>query len=254
MSAKTTTTKITGDRKRRRDPTSELNAQQEKFCQRYALHKNGAQAYGEAYPKSLTNTSQYRAESASRMLAQPKISSRIKHLSEKIAEIADKKFEVTATRVLQELAAIAFQNADDYFEWGSFTREKLRKSKETGLYEPMLDQNGEPLVEEVPFARIKPSTALSREQKAAVVAVSETISRTGDRVIEAKMADKLSALKLIGQHLGMFKELREVTGKNGQPIQQNVTHTLPDLKQVNDPIEALKQFEALRMGLHAGTA
>lgn len=252
MSAKTK--KLTGDRKKRRDPTDELNPQQEKFCQRYALHKNGAQAYGEAYPKSLTKTAQYRAENASRMLVQRKIVARITRLGQIVTEVAEKKFEVTATRVLQELAAIAFQNADDYFEWGSFTREKLRKNKETGLYEPMLDQNGEPLVEEVPFARIKPSTDLSREQKAAVVAVSETISRTGDRVVEAKMADKLSALKLIGQHLGMFKELREVTGKNGQPIQQNVMHTLPDLKQVNDPIEALKQFEALRMGLHAGTA
>ena len=242
------------DRKKRRDPTDGLNRQQEKFCQQYALHRNGAQAFFEAYPASRKHTSQYRAEKASKMLVQAKIATRIEQLAAKVVEVADKKFEITAERVLQELAAVAFQNADDYFEWGSFTRERLRKNKETGLYEPMLDQDGNPLVEEIPFARIKPSDQLTREQKAAMVTVSETISRTGDRVIEAKMADKLSALKLIGQHLGMFKELREVTGKDGKPIQQNVVHTMPDLKNVSDPAEALKQFEALRMGLHAGTA
>lgn len=242
------------NRKKRHDPTNGLTPQQEKFCQHYALHKNGAQAYFEAFPRSRKSNAQARAVHASQLLAQHKIRVRIEALAAKVAETADKKFEVKVERVLQELAAIAFQNADDYFEWGTYKREQRRKSKETGLYEPMLDQDGKPLTEEVPFARIKPSDQLTREQKAAMVAVSETISRTGDRVIEAKMADKLSALKLIGQHLGMFKELREVTGKDGKPIQQNVVHTMPDLKNVSDPAEALKQFEALRMGLHAGTA
>ncbi len=238
-----------GDRKKRRDPTNRLNAQQEAFCQHYAINKSGAQAYAHAYPKSKKHSAQYRAEGASKMLAQPKIATRIEQLAAKVVEIADKKFEVTAERVLQELAAVAFQNAEDYFEWGSYERPKLRKNKETGLHEPMLGADGKPITETVPFARIKPSDQLTRVQKAAVIAVSETISRTGDRVVEAKMADKLGALKAIGQHLGMFKERVEHTGKNGAAIQHSVT--LPDLDNHADPIEALKQFEQFRTSMHA---
>lgn len=245
----------TKGQKRRRDPAGvdALNSQQEHFCQRYAGHRNAAQAYAEAYPKSKKSTAQYRAEMGSRMLVHPKICARIEQLTAKFAEIAEKKFEVTSQRVLEELAKIAFSNSADYFDWGTNKVVRRRKNKETGTYDPMLDETGAPIEYDVPYARLKPAAALDRDQTAAIVAVSETISRTGERVIEAKMADKLGALKLIGQHLGMFKELREVTGKNGGPIQQQVS--LPDMTGVKDPVAAMKAFEQLRTTLYtAGNA
>lgn len=209
-------TEGTGAKKKRnrRNPTGNLNAQQEKFCKRYALHKNGAQAYGEAYPKSLNNTPQYRAEQASRLLVQPNISTRIKRLAEKIAEIAEKKFEITAERVLQEFAAIAFYKADDYFEWGTVEVPVYTKSGD-----PVCDKNGEQVVEHVPKLRIRDSKSLTEDQMKAVLAASMTISKTGDPVLEVKMADKVAALKALGQHLKLFNTGVDIKNQPGGNVQ-----------------------------------
>lgn len=227
-----------------------LTAKQEAFCQHYALNRSGADAYRHAYPASRKWGAQMVSVEAQKCLGNPSISLRISELSAKVEEIAEKKFEITAERVLQELAAIAFQNAEDYFEWGLDQVPRRRKNKETGLYEPVLDENGEPITDPVPYARIKPSDELTRTQKAAVLSISETTNKFGDRFIEAKMADKLGALKALGQHLSLFKEVKEVAGK----IEHSVTHNLPDLTEVNDPVLALKKFEELRLGLYAGRA
>jgi hypothetical protein len=63
------------------------------------------------------------------------------------------------------------------------------------------------------------------------------------------MADKLGALKLLGQHLALFKERVEHIGKDGRPIETTTTHKLPELKDVKDPRDALKVFESFRLGL-----
>jgi hypothetical protein len=181
-----------------------LTKAQLQFCEHYALTGNGAESYLKAYPASKKHTPQYRAEHASHLLATAKIRDKISQLAEKVAVILDQKFEITAEKVLQELAAIAFQNSADYFEWGIHDHPVRRKNKETGKYEIMEDENGFPVTEPVPFAVIKPSSDLTKVQKAAIVSVSETITKTGDRMIEAKMADKLGALKLLGAHLKIF--------------------------------------------------
>lgn len=229
-----------------------LTAKQEAFAQHFAVNRSPLEAYKHAYPGCEKWTPNTASVEAQKLLRHPQISLRISELSERVQKQLDEKFDITTERVLQELAAIAFQNSADYFSWGSRDVIRRRKNKKTGLYEPMLDEKGQPITDAVPYAVIKPSDELSRAQKAAVVAVSETITKTGNRVIEAKMADKLGALKLIGQHLSMFKEVKEHTGKNGKAIEHSVDHKLPDLKHVSDPVEALKQFEALRMGLHSG--
>ena len=43
-------------------------------------------------------------------------------------DCAPERIEITAERVLQELAAIAFANSDDYFSWGTFERPGLALS------------------------------------------------------------------------------------------------------------------------------
>lgn len=235
--------------RRKDDPDAPLTPKQRAFVEHYTVHLNATEAYRHAYPASRKSTAKKVATEAGKLLNHPRIETIVRARAEKVAVIAEKKFEITAERVLQELAAVAFQNSEDYFEWGSYERPKRRKNKETGTYDPILDEHGDPIMESVPYAKIKPSDSLTRVQKAAIVAVSETISRTGDRVIEAKMADKMGALKLLGQHLALFKERVEHTGKNGGPIEQHVT--LPQLENVADPVEALKQFEQFRTSMHA---
>lgn len=223
-----------------------LTKNEEAFCQHYALHRIGAEAVRHAFPEYKGKYNQAVAERASKLLAMSKIKARMQVLSIKVAAIADQKFEISAEKVLQELAAIAFQNSADYFTWGSVERPILRKNRKTGETVHVEDSDGKPMFERIPFASIKPSEELTPIQKRAILSVSETISRTGDRLIEAKMADKLGALKLLGQHLTLFKERVEHTGANGMPIQTNTTHTLPDLSNVTDPREALRAFEEFR--------
>jgi hypothetical protein len=213
------------------------------FAQHFALHGNGAEAYGHAYPKSRTNSPEYRSNKASKLLAKATIKARVDALKKKVSAIAEDKFEITAERIIQEMAAIAFANSDDYYEWGSFEQ-------------PIFNRKGDPVINEltgkqkteiVPYAYIKPSKGLSRRQKAAIVGAEMSFSKTGDPVVSVKMADKRGALKDLAQMTGHLKNLHEVTGKNGAPIA--VAATSADISKSVDPKEALKLFEAHRLAL-----
>jgi hypothetical protein len=228
--------------KRKKKPFG-LTPQQEKFCQHYALSKSGAQAYAHAYPVSRKHTPQYRAEQASKILADDKVRARVQVLCMKVVAMADKKFEITAEKVLQEMAALAFANSDDYFAWGSFERPVY--NRKTG--EPRLDGDGRQILESVPYVRIKPSDELTRVQKSAIIAAEETISKTGERVISVKMGPKLQALK----HLGDFLRLFDTPNDGGPPIpgmvvNGNVTVNNTDITAIDDKREALKAFQSMR--------
>ena len=140
-----------------------------------------------------------------RLLADPLI-------QEAIA-IAIKKQEqrtgVTADRVVQELARIAFANFGDYFEW---------------------DERSSSMV---------PKKNLTPEQLSAVAEISsETIlTRNPDGTVNAKVKlrprlhDKVAACKLLLQNLGVLveKHQHEVTGKDGAPLE---VMELPDRELV----------------------
>ncbi|MDR1515310.1 MAG: terminase small subunit [Synergistaceae bacterium] len=87
--------------------------------------------------------------------------------------------QITADRVVLELARIAFVDTRQIFKWGP-----------DGV-------------------RLLPSDGLSDDEAAIVAEVSETISKDGGS-IKAKRFDKLKALELLGRHLGMFKDKLEV--------------------------------------------
>jgi phage terminase small subunit len=80
--------------------------------------------------------------------------------------------QIMQDRVLKELASIAFAKLSDFMTWSD-------------------DQ-----------IVVKPSSSLTDEQAAAV-------ARVGKRSI--KLHDKIAALKLLGMHLGMYSENRNVT-------------------------------------------
>lgn len=196
-----------------------LTAAQERFCKHYALHRNGTAAVRHVWPHYKSKPDQRAAVRASQLLSERKVSERVEQLAGKVAKVAEEKFEISVEKVVQELACIGFYNAEDYFEWGTMERPVWRKDRD-GKMERVLDENGDQVTETVPFARLKDQSDLTRRQKAAILTVGETITRTGDRMIETKMADKVGALKLIGQHLGMFKMGldAQVAGKGGGAI------------------------------------
>lgn len=167
-----------------------LTVRQQVFVQEYLIDLNGTQAAIRAgySPRSAD-------VEASRLLANAKVAEAVARAkAERSARIG-----LTADRVLEELAAIGFARMPDYAEWGDG------------------DTMG-----------LKPSVDLSEQQAAAIVQVTETekfVKSLGrgeqlmSRERSIKLHDKVGTLKLLGQHIGMFSEKHEHTGKDGGPIE-----------------------------------
>jgi Terminase small subunit len=217
-----------------------LTPAQEKFCQEYALHRNASEAYRQAYPRSQKWKPENLHLQASKLLRRPQVATRVDQLLVRVQAIAERKFNVTAERIVQELAAIAFANADDFFAWGTRQRPVYRGGR------PLLDALGKPVTEAVPVAIIKPSSALTREQKAAVAGVETSFTRDGRPVVSVKLADKRGALRNLAQHLGLFEHVEQVKHAHA-----HVHLEVPDITAMTEKREALAAFERFRLKLQA---
>lgn len=154
----------------------------EKFCKAYIVDLNGQNAAIAAGYNSKTAASQ-----ASRLLKKCNVKARIAELQKKVAD----KLEITAERVLQEIALLAYSNMDDYLDVVDGER-RLNTGKPT------------------------------REQMAAVVEITEdTTGGSGDGERKAvmrtrfKLADKGLNLERLGRHLKLFTDRVEHTGLEG---------------------------------------
>jgi len=176
------------------------NNRHEAFARAIVEGSSGRAAYGAAG---------YRAKgavadaNASRLLTNAKVSARIAELKGLAAQAST----VEATRVLTELAKLAFANMADYMRVGP---------------------GGDPVLD---FSK------LTRDQAAALVEVTveDYLDGRGEdarqvRRVKFKLASKLLALELLGKHLGLFKDRIEHSGKGGGPV---------EVKQVSD-IEATR--------------
>lgn len=135
---------------------------------------------------------------ATRLLANASISAEI---SKKTLKVMD-KLEVTAERVLRELALMGFSNMLDY----------------------MTIEDGK--LHEFDYSK------LTRDQAAAIQEITmDTAGGSGDGerklVLRTrfKLGDKRGSLELLGKHLKLFTDKTELTGVDGGPIQENITVT-----------------------------
>ena len=151
---------------------------QAQFVREYLIDLNATQAAIRAGYSAKTA-----ASIGQENLTKPEIDAAIAIAMERRAE----RTEITADRVLRELAKIGFSNMPDYVTVGG---------------------NGDPFVD---------LRALDREQAAAIQEVTVEDFKDGRgadardvRRIKFKLADKRAALVDIGKHLGMFIE-RSVT-------------------------------------------
>lgn len=143
-----------------------LNDKQRLFCQEYLIDLNATQAairagYSEKTAKDI----------GCENLAKPNIQEFIQELMAKRSE----KTEITAERVLNELAKIGFSNIQDYIKEGYTLDEicKLEKDKASAIESVKIKQtHGD-----------YPSTEVS-----------------------FKLHDKLAALEKIAKHIGFFSE------------------------------------------------
>lgn len=189
----------------------QLTKAQEAFCQAYVLNSgNGVEAYRAAYPDTQASADGTVAAMASKLLKVAKVMQRIHALRQRVQAIADKKFDVTAESLIQEMAAIAFLNADDYYDWGMETVTDTRK-------------DGTPYQRTYATMTLKSAKELTRTQKKAVAGIEKTVSRTGDVVVNLKLADKRAAIKDLYAMAGFTKPL-ELTGPGGEPIKLVITN------------------------------
>lgn len=192
-----------------------LTAKQEAFAQHYALHGDGSQAYRVAYDAQEAKADGVRSN-AHKLLKKPSIALRIEQLKKRVVNVAEGHFDITAAKILEELAAIAFYDPADYFTWDS---EKVI---------------------------LKSSDELTPRQRRAVTAVTQTTGQT--KSIKLEMGNKLAAIDKLGRHLGMFKT--ELAVKHSGTV--NHTATAEDIAKASDPREALKAFDAFRTTLANG--
>ena len=156
-----------------------LTSKQEAFSQHYALHGNATDALKAAGYSTRSSKAATIHRRAIEVLQNPKVSARIEELRLRIKERAGHVFDITADRILQELAAIGFANLHDFVRVG---------------------EDGQP---ELNFDK------LERHQWAAVGELTiediETGRRTGKRT-KFKLLDKKGALVELGKYAGVLAE------------------------------------------------
>lgn len=135
---------------------------------------------------------------SSRLLRNVMVQKRLAELKEQsIGRVkSDTQYEISADRVLREVAFLAFSNMQDYIT---------------------VKENGDAFID---------LSKMSRDQAAALAAF-EVIELPSQNIIEAgielprecvkvkiKMHDKLGALEKLMKHLGLLKEKVEIAGMN----------------------------------------
>jgi phage terminase small subunit len=172
------------------------NLRQEKFVQEVVKGKSAVAAFKAAGYAPFPGN-------ASRLRHKPHVAARIKELFERAAFRA----EVTAERVLRELALIGFANMKDYARIGPDG-------------DPYLDFSG-----------------LTRDQAAAIVEMIVEDFKDGRgkdardvRRVRFKLADKKGALVDIGRHLGMFRDRTVLENPDGSGMEPGpvIVFRLPD--------------------------
>jgi phage terminase small subunit len=192
-----------------------LNAKQKRFVAEYLIDLNATQAAVRAgYSKKTAGAI------GSENLEKLEIAAAIAEGQARIA----KKLEVTAERVVSELAKLGFANMQDYMRVGP---------------------DGDPVLN---FGE------LTRDQAAALVECTVEDFKDGRgedardvRRVKFKLADKRAALVDLGKHLGLFKEQVEVTGAQGGPIQHE------DVSAAREQLAGRIASIAARSGTQEGT-
>jgi phage terminase small subunit len=158
---------------------AKLTPKQARFVEEYLTDLNATQAAIRAGYSEKTAP-----VIASQNLKKVNVQAAIQAAQLKLSE----KTGITQERVLNELSKIAFADQRRVMKWGA---------------------GGVTLLE---------SKDLSDDDAAIVSEVSETTTATGGS-LKLKTHDKVGALKLLGEHLGLFKQRMELTGKDGEPIE-----------------------------------
>lgn len=186
-----------------------LTAKQKRFCVEYLIDLNATAAalragYSSKTARFIGNEN----------LTKPYIQAKIQQEMDE----RTKRTEVTADKVVLELARIAFCNVTDIARIVTKPVKKQEWNPATNQYEEIevLEQ----------FVELVDTDQLPDEKKAAIQSIKQT--RNG---IVVETYDKVKALELLGRHLGMFTDNLKVqhvdnpfAGLTTEELRQLITH------------------------------
>lgn len=172
-----------------------LTEKQIRFCKEYLIDLNATRAYKRAGYSVKSDAAA--ATEGSKLLRNPKVQEEI----DKLIKRREKRTEIKQDDVINELAAIAFQNISDYAK----VIQKPAYINDNGKRVKLLDENGKPVMYET--VELTLTDNLTDKQKKAISYI-----KTGKYGIEIGTYNKVDALELLGRHLGMFKDKVEVSG------------------------------------------
>jgi phage terminase small subunit len=181
---------------------TELTPKQRAFVREYLIDLNATQAAIRAGYSEATAYSQ-----GQRLLKNVDVEKAIADAMKNRAT----RLDITADRVLQELAKIGFSDIRKAIRWRSHLVEEEDNPEggDIAVIKTIVTNQ----VELVGSDDLDDETA---------AAISE-ISQNQGGGIKLKLHDKRGALVDIGKHLGMFKDRVEVTGADGGPIETKET-------------------------------
>ena len=170
-----------------------LTPKQKLFCEEYLVDLNASQAARRVgYKHSSASTH------AQKLMAQENVKNYISELMNARTE----RINISADKVLHELAAIAFSDIRDFVEL-----------KEEGLM-------------------VKPTADLTTEKARAIESLTENTSARGSKV-SIKLHNKLKALELIGRHLSMFSDKVEMPQFTGFKIGYDSVPQISQIPEIN---------------------
>lgn len=194
------------------------NAKHEAFARAIVEGKSGRAAYCSAGYKASDGAADV---NASRLLKNAKVAARVAELKAAAAAATT----VTAARVLKELGKVAFANMADYMrvgadgdprlDWSGLTRDQTAALAEVTV-EDFRDGRGDPPAEGL---EEQPHGGALRRQGGREV-----------RRVRFKLCSKLDALRQLGEHFGLFKQVHEHTGKNGGAIETRDVTEISELE------------------------
>jgi|SRR6185503_13120087 len=163
-----------------------LTDKQAMFVQEYIVDLNATQAAIRAG---------YSEESASVIGCENLTKPYIQAAVQKAMDLRSERVQITADRVLVELAKIGFADVRDMFTDS----------------------------DQIKCVKNLPDDIAAAVQSIEIVTRPDGVDENGDKTVEhihkIKLADKKSSLELLGKHLKLFADRIEHTGKDGAPIE-----------------------------------
>jgi phage terminase small subunit len=177
---------------------NKLNIKQEAFCQAYVKLDDATASYKEAGYSYKNKTTKSIHEAACRLLKNSKVQARVSILKSEIAKIAEKKFEITHTEILNHLNILRNARIDEYIE---YIEVDFPITRTTGTGKNRITTT---TIEKRAELRFKTFDKLTKEQLMCIESVKQT-----PHGIELKLHGKDWTIDKINKHIGFYEKNNE---------------------------------------------